>query len=130
MDRREQQVRVDHGHGRAAAEPASGTVTYNVAARTASSPRTGTLTIAGQTLTVTQSGPCSFCDYTERANGRRLVDRFNNRRDDDHRLCLDRREGQCVLDYGDERREWNGERAQRSVTPWPRIPRPVRAPER
>jgi Putative binding domain, N-terminal/Viral BACON domain len=39
----------------------NGTVTYNVAARTATTTRTGTLTIAGQTLTVTQSGTaCTF----------------------------------------------------------------------
>ena len=33
-----------------------GTVTYSVAANTSASPRTGTLTIAGQTFTVTQDG--------------------------------------------------------------------------
>src|SRR5688572_18809257 len=38
----------------------NGTVAYNVAAHTSTTPRTGTLTIAGRTLTVTQSGPCSF----------------------------------------------------------------------
>jgi hypothetical protein len=38
----------------------NGTVTYNVAALTSTTPRTGTLTIAGRTLTVTQSGVCSF----------------------------------------------------------------------
>ena len=35
-------------------------MTYNVAANTSTSPRTGTLTIAGQNLTVTQGGICSF----------------------------------------------------------------------
>jgi len=34
----------------------NGTVSYSVAANTSTSPRTGTLTIAGQTFTVTQSG--------------------------------------------------------------------------
>jgi hypothetical protein len=37
----------------------SGTVTYKVNAKTTTGSRTGTLTIAGQTLTVTQSGPCN-----------------------------------------------------------------------
>ena len=39
----------------------SGTVTYNVALNSTGSPRTGTLTIAGQTFTVNQSNvPCSY----------------------------------------------------------------------
>ena len=37
-----------------------GTVTYNVTANTSTSPRTGTLTIAGHTVTVTQAGACNF----------------------------------------------------------------------
>ena len=38
----------------------SGSVTYSWIQRTSSMSRTGTLTIAGQTLTVTQSGNCAF----------------------------------------------------------------------
>src|SRR5262249_34465895 len=39
----------------------NGTVGYAVAANLATTPRTGTLTIAGQTFTVTQAGaPCTF----------------------------------------------------------------------
>src|SRR5205814_5338867 len=39
----------------------NGTVTYSVGANTGSTSRTGTLTIAGSTFTVTQAGaPCSF----------------------------------------------------------------------
>ena len=38
----------------------NGTVNYNVAANTATSSRPGTLTVAGQTLDVTQAGVCSF----------------------------------------------------------------------
>jgi hypothetical protein len=38
----------------------NGTVAYNVTARTLTTSRTGTLTIAGKTLTVTQSGTCGF----------------------------------------------------------------------
>ena len=53
----------------------NGTVTYDVAVRTASSPRTGTLTIAGQTLTVTQSGACEFCSCINSANPPRQGDR-------------------------------------------------------
>ena len=38
----------------------NGTVAYTVAANAATSSRTGTLTIAGQTVTVTQAGACNF----------------------------------------------------------------------
>ncbi len=38
----------------------SGPVTYTVAANAATSPRTGTLTVAERTVTVTQSGACAF----------------------------------------------------------------------
>jgi antitoxin (DNA-binding transcriptional repressor) of toxin-antitoxin stability system len=38
----------------------NGTVTYSVAANTSTTARAGTLTVAGQTVTVTQSGTCSF----------------------------------------------------------------------
>ena len=38
----------------------NGTVAYTVAANTSTSPRIGTLTIAAQTVTVTQAGACSF----------------------------------------------------------------------
>ncbi len=38
----------------------SGTVTYSVSQHTGTSPRSASLTIAGQTLTVNQSGACSY----------------------------------------------------------------------
>jgi hypothetical protein len=38
----------------------NGTVTYSVAAKSTTGSRTGTLTIAGQTFTVTQAGVCTF----------------------------------------------------------------------
>jgi len=38
----------------------NGTVNYTVAANTATTSRTGTLTVAGQTVTVTQAAACSF----------------------------------------------------------------------
>jgi hypothetical protein len=41
----------------------TGTVSYNVEANTASSDRTGTITIAGQTFTITQSGATPVCTY-------------------------------------------------------------------
>lgn len=44
----------------AASGSGSGAVTYNVLANTASSARTGTMTIAGQAFTVTQSGTCTI----------------------------------------------------------------------
>ena len=58
MDRREQCVWITVTTG--GSGTGNGTVAYTAAANTATSPRTGTLTIAGQTLTVTQSGICSF----------------------------------------------------------------------
>ncbi|MET0163699.1 MAG: BACON domain-containing carbohydrate-binding protein, partial [Vicinamibacterales bacterium] len=38
----------------------NGTVSYTVAANTSTTPRTGTLTIAGVTVTVTQAGACAY----------------------------------------------------------------------
>jgi hypothetical protein len=38
----------------------NGTVNYSVAVNSTGAPRTGTLTIAGQTYTVSQDGPCSY----------------------------------------------------------------------
>ena len=38
----------------------NGTVSFTVAANTSASPRTGTLTIAGVTVTVTQAGACAY----------------------------------------------------------------------
>ncbi|MEO8025437.1 MAG: BACON domain-containing carbohydrate-binding protein [Bryobacteraceae bacterium] len=43
---------------------ANGTVTYTVAANASSSGRTGTMTIAGQTITVTQAGVSVICSYS------------------------------------------------------------------
>lgn len=43
----------------AASGTGNGTVTYQIQANTAATPRTGTLTIAGQTVTITQSGTTS-----------------------------------------------------------------------
>jgi PKD repeat protein len=42
----------------------SSTVTFTVAVNNTSSPRTGALTIAGQTVTITQAAPTSSCTYT------------------------------------------------------------------
>ena len=69
-----------------------GTVTYNVAARTQQTSRTGTLTIAGQTVTVTQSGTCNYtlAPTTQSVGtGRRLVLDGGHHNE---RLRLDRRE--------------------------------------
>ena len=70
-----------------------GTVTYNVAARTSASSRTGTLTIAGQTVTVTQSGHVQL----HRSPRRRKAwwtsgGSYSTAVSDDERLRLDRRE--------------------------------------
>jgi hypothetical protein len=42
----------------------SGVVSFSVAANTSSTPRSGTLTIAGQTFTVNQAGAASACSFT------------------------------------------------------------------
>ena len=47
----------------------NGTVSYTVAANTSTSSRTGTLTIAGQTATVTQAGACPYSCRADDANG-------------------------------------------------------------
>jgi PKD domain-containing protein/beta-propeller repeat-containing protein/all-beta uncharacterized protein/S-layer family protein len=44
--------------------PSSGGFSFTVAANTTSSSRTGTLTVAGQTVTVHQSGPTADCSFT------------------------------------------------------------------
>ena len=53
---RDQQRGVADRHGRRAAARGPGTVAFSVAANTATTARTGTLTIGGQTFTVTQAG--------------------------------------------------------------------------
>ena len=81
----------------------NGPVNYSAATNTSTTPRTGTLTIAGRTLTVTQAGACSL--YGRANDALDLRRRRDALLDCDHhgRLCLDRDE-QCLLDIGDERR--------------------------
>ena len=76
----------------------NGTVAYTVAANTATSSRTGTLTIAGVTLNVTQAGVCNYTvapTSAERARGGRGA--LGGGHHDD-RLRLDRRQQQHQLD--------------------------------
>ena len=63
VDGREQQHHVDIGHGGTSGS-GNGSVSFTVAANTGTSSRTGTLTIAGSTYTVTQAAPCSLHDFT------------------------------------------------------------------
>ena len=49
-----------HRHG-GSSGTGNGTVSFTVAANTSTSPRTGTLTIAGHTATVTQAGRVRLC---------------------------------------------------------------------
>ena len=58
----EQQRRVDHGH-RGASGTGNGAVAFSVAANPGSA-RTGTITVAGQTFTVTQAAAAVPCTYT------------------------------------------------------------------
>ncbi len=51
----------------------NGTVGYSVAANSVTSPRTGTLTIAGQTYTVTQDAAAATCTYTLSASSMNLT---------------------------------------------------------
>ena len=76
----------------------NGTVTYNVTANTSTTSRPGTLTIAGQTLNVTQAGRVQFHDRADRAERRRRRRRPDRDGDDDERVCLDGREQQHELD--------------------------------
>ena len=68
-----------------------GTVAYTVAANTSTNPRTGTLTIAGVTATVTQAG---VCNYTVAPTTQIVWRRRGALRDGHHdeRLRLDRRQ--------------------------------------
>ena len=69
----------------------NGTVSYTVAANTSTTARTGTLTIAGLTATVTQAGACLTRSRRPRKAWwrRRIVLGGGH---GDERLCLDRRE--------------------------------------
>ncbi len=54
-------ITVNGGNGGTVSGSGNGTVTYTVAANASTASRTGTLTIAGRTLTVSQAGvPCSY----------------------------------------------------------------------
>jgi PKD domain-containing protein/all-beta uncharacterized protein/beta-propeller repeat-containing protein/S-layer family protein len=52
------------GKATSASEVGSSSITFTVAANTTSGSRTGTLTVAGQTVTVHQSGPTADCSFT------------------------------------------------------------------
>ena len=70
----------------------NGTVSYTVAANTSTSPRTGTLTIAGLTATVTQAGRVRLygrADDAKRAGSGRVALGGGHH---DERLRLDRRQ--------------------------------------
>ena len=91
LDRREQRHVVDLRHRRQQWHRHRHR-TYTVAANTSTSPRTGTLTIAGQTVTVTQAGVCNLhgrADDAKRARGRRVESAAVTTTE---RLRLDRRE--------------------------------------
>ena len=85
-------------------------MTYSVTAKTSTGSRSGTLTIAGQTLTVTQSGrsAVSLCTHvTECCCGRW---RPNGIGDDDQRMRMDRREQYHELDDSHQRKQRNRQR--------------------
>ena len=72
----------------------NGTVAYTVAANTSTSPRTGTLTIAGRTVTVTQAGAAhmqfhALAHLTECCRSGRQPNGIGH---DDQRMRMDRRE--------------------------------------
>ena len=80
----------------------NGTVPYSVAANTSTSQRTGTLTVAGKTYTITQAGaPCSYAiaptSQSVVAGGGHGVDE----RHDAERVCVDRGQQQHELVDGD-----------------------------
>ena len=81
-----------------------GQVNYTVAANSTGADRIGTMTVAGQTVTFTQSG--SGCGADRDADQRHgALDRADQRAvgHDRHELLVERRQ-QRRLDHGDERR--------------------------
>ena len=80
-----------------------GTVAFSVAANTGAA-RTGTLTIAGQTFTVTQAAPCTSAIASNSSVGRRGRRGEQRRRDAPARLQLVG-DVERELDHGDQRRE-------------------------
>ena len=84
----------------------NGTVAFSAAANASTTQRSGTLTVAGQTFTVTQAGDAvHVCNFTrEPVGGRRWRHGFHQR-DDGGRVFVDGGQQQHVLADGDERRE-------------------------
>ena len=84
----------------------SGTVAFSAAANSSTSSRTGTLTIAGQSFSVTQPG--INCTYAIAPTSGSVAGRWRHRldgRDVAGRVCVDRREQQHILADGHGWRE-------------------------
>ena len=98
-----------------------GTVSFSAAANPNTSPRTGTLTIAGRTFTVNQAAlSCSYTLSADEPVGGGQRRNGHDERDDAGGVRMDGRQQQHVVADGDERRErhreWHG-RFQRVVEP-------------
>ena len=87
----------------------NGTVSYAVAANTGTS-RPGTLTIAGQTLNVTQAGVCNFTVAPTSQNVARSRRHPVSDGDHDQRMRVDRREQQHQLDDRHRRKQRDRQR--------------------
>ena len=85
----------------------NGTVAFSAAANPNTSARTGTLTIAGQTFSVTQAAAsCTYAICADESVGRRRRRHRVDGGDGAGRVCVDRRQQQHVVVDGDERGEW------------------------
>ena len=75
----------------------NGNVTYNVAANTSTSPRTGTLTVAGNTFGITQPGAlCTFTILPSAINLSSAIATSGTVADGRRRLCVDRQQQRRV----------------------------------
>ena len=84
----------------------AGTVAFSASANPNTSPRTGTITIAGQTFTVNQAAAaCTLYAAVDEPIGRRRGRHGVDDRDGAGRVCVDGREQQHVVADGDERGE-------------------------
>ena len=84
----------------------NGTVAFSAAANPNTSARTGTLTIGGQTFSVTQAAAaCTYARLADEPVGRRRWRHGVDGGDGAGRVCVDRRQQQYVVVDGDERGE-------------------------
>ena len=100
----------------------NGTVGFSTTANPNGTPRSGTITIAGRTFSVTQAA--AACTYALTPTSQSVASRAvtgSTAVDDAGRVCVDGREQPHVVVDGDERRE-----RQRAPARWRSVRRPIR----